>query len=877
MRWLRVASMRLRSLFGGGRMDDDVDEEIRYHLERQTELNIAAGMAPGDARQAARRVFGGVAQRKEECRDARRVALVEDGLHDARYALRTLGRSPWFSAAAIVTLALGIGANVAVFTIVHGVLLRPLPFPDPDRLFLVFFAAPGPFIAQPGLVDRHYLAFRAADRLFDRLASFASSTANLTAAGEPAVVSVAGVTPDFFAALRVGPALGRTFTTGDDLSGSDAIVIVSDKLWRSRLGADPAIVGAAITLDGIRRTVVGIMPPGFNFPAEAEAWTPLAIRSEPGWIMMRPVLGRLKPGVSVQQARAELAAFVRQLPDAEPDRASWVTGVVPLKELLVRDVRYSLEIFAAAVAFVLLIACANVANLLLARAAARQREIDVRAALGASRRRLIRQLLTESVVVSLAGGICGIVLARWGVPVLLTLAPAGRIPRLEMIRIDGPVLAFALAISLATGVLFGVVPALRMTGSRLRGSLLPGGRTPAASQERFRAALVIAEIALALVLLTGAGLLLRSFVKLRAVDVGFEPKNVIALTVDLPESEYPSPERLRAFHTAMLGRLSALPDVIAAGAVNWRPLDTILIRGDFQLDDGRPLPQGFVADKPAISPGYFHAMGLRLVRGRDFTEHDNAAAPRVAIVSGTVARVLWPGADPIGRRISMTDHPKPEDWITIVGIVDDIRQLGPREGAHPAVYQPYLQVDQPFFLSHMTFAVRTASDPLRVAPAVRAALRAVDKNQPARTIASMEDVLAATTAEPRFEARLLGAFAFTALVLACLGTYSVLAYAVAQRTHEIGVRMALGAPSGAVLWMVLRRTFALAAAGVALGTAGAFAATRMLATVLFDVTPSDPPTFAAAALTILCAALAAGLIPARRATRVDPLVALRHE
>jgi predicted permease len=875
-RWLYTVPLRVRSLFRARQVDEELDEELRFHLEQRTQQYVDQGMPPADARYAALRAIGGVEQRKEECRDTRRVRLVQELIADLRYGCRLLRRTPAFTAAAVATLALGIGASVAMFTVVNGVLLRPLPFPQADRLHLVTHAPRGPFITQPGLSDRNYLAFREQDRLFAHLAAVSSYTGKLTGGGDPAIVRAAKVTGDFFATLGVHPTLGRVLVTDDERRGQDKVVVLSDSLWRGRFGGDPAIGGKQIVLDGTSRTIVGVMPEGFSFPAGSEAWTPQQIRFDPHMTMMAIVLGRLKPDATIAQAKAEFGIFLRQRPGNSDDDGTAVSGVLPLQELIVGDIRRPLEIFAGAVTFVLLIACANVANLLLARASGRHREIAVRAALGASRARIVRQLLTESALVSLAGGAAGLLLARWGVPTLLALAPKGKVPRLEMIQIDGRVLFFALVVSLVTGMIFGFAPALRISRHRLRSSLLPGSRTWNAGQDRVRATLVVAEIALALVLLTGAGLMLKSFLRLRSVDTGFRPDNVVTLTVDLSGSEHATPDQLKAFHRAMLERLSTLPDALGVGAVNWRPLGTMLIHGDFQLEGGQPVPDGFTADKPAISPGYLSAMGIRLVGGRDFTARDDGASPGVAIVSRTIAR-MFPGENAVGRRITLETTPRPADWLTIVGVVDDVKQWGPSEASHAAIYQPYLQVNRPFFLSQMTFAVRTGSDPLRLAPAMRTILRDVDRNQPAQSIASMADVVDAATAQPRFQARLLGIFAALALALAIVGTYGVIAYAVSQRTHEIGVRIALGARPQAVLWMVIRRTLMLGALGVTVGTVGALAATRVLATFLFEVTPTDPTTFVAVAVLILGAALTAGVIPARRATRVDPLVALRHE
>jgi putative ABC transport system permease protein len=525
---------------------------------------------------------------------------------------------------------------------------------------------------------------------------------------------------------------------------------------------------------------------------------------------------------------------------------------------------------------VLLIACANVANLLLIRAASRQQEIAVRAALGAGRLRLMRQLLTESTLVAFAGGGAGMLLALAGVPALLALAPEGRIPRVEEIHINGWVLAFTLVLSVLTGIVFGLAPALHATRRNLGPSSLQGTRTASGRHEGLRSALVVSEIALALVLTTGAGLMLKSFLRMSAVHPGFRAENVLTMTVDLPAAAYRSAADAQAFHRRALEKMADLPGVLAAGAVNWMPLGRGLIRGDFQLEGGRKLPRGFLADKLVVSPGYLRTMGIRLISGRDFTERDTSA-PGVVLVSQSVARRLWPGEEAVGKRIAEQDHPKPEDWLTIVGVVDDVIQRDLTERPDPAIYRPYLQVTQPFWLTHMTFLVRTASEPHGLAPALRSVLHDVDPNQPVQSISSMDEVIATTTAEPRFQTRLLGVFSLAALALSAIGIYGVLAYSVTERTREIGIRIALGAETSHVMRMVLRRTLALTAAGVALGTAGALTVTRVLGKLLFDVKPTDPATFLGVALLLAAVALCAGLPPARRATRVDPLVALRYE
>ena len=868
---------RMRAVFRRKLVETELDEELQFHLERQVEKYVQGGLSKEEAWRRARMEFGGVELAKEECRDARGVNFIESVLQDVRYGVRTLGKNPGFTAVAVLTLALGVGANTAVFTVVNGVLLRPMPFPEAERLVLVSLTPRGgPFEWQPGVSDRDYLAFREQDHAFERIASFTSqATANLTGAGDPVQIPVAYVTTDFFPTLRTNPAIGRGFLAEEEEPGRDNVVVLSNELWKERFGADPGILGKTVRLDGISRSVVGVMPPGFAFP-NARVWVPLKIRVDEHNSFTRPVVGRLKPGVTPQQARAELETFAERQPlgpgESKRDRRP---QIIPLKDLLVANIRPSLLVFTGAVAFVLLIACANVANLFLARAAGRGHEMALRSTLGAGRGRLVRQLLTESTLLSLAGGACGILIAFWSVPALLALAPAGKVPRMEMIRMDGWVLAYTFGISVITGIVFGLAPAFHATRRDVRETLSHAGRGVTASHERMRGALTVSEIALALVLLTGAGLLLKSFLRLRTVNPGFSPHSVLTITVDLPDSTYRTAAQMRAFHARTLAELARLPGVPASGAVNLLPLGGFLTMGTFQVEGGRR-PPGFMVDKPCISPGYFRAMGIQLLRGREFTETDNETAPGVVVVSQSVARTLWTGQDPVGKRISMEDEPKPEDWLTVVGVVDDVRQRGLATGSDPAIYQPYLQISSAFFLSHMTFVVKTASRPESVAAGIRTVLRSVDKNQPI-SIASMDTLIAATTAELRFQARLLTAFAMVSLVLTIVGIYGVLAYSVAQRTREIGVRMALGAQGADVLGMLLRKALVLTLAGIFLGGASALALTRVLEKFLFEVKPADLSTYAAVAVILTLSALAACYVPARRGMRVDPMVALRYE
>jgi putative ABC transport system permease protein len=872
--------MTLRQLFSflrRDRRDAELDEEIRGHLALAEADRIRRGESPNEAADAARREFGNVGLVKEVTREMWGAIWFERLIQDLRYALRSLRLAPGFATIAILTLGLGIGATTAMFTVVNGVLLRPLPFAQPDRLFLISYKdANNPWQRQPALMDSHYLEYKARTRAFEGVAAFYGSPVTLTQAGEPMRLASTMVTPEFTNLLGVAPAIGTTFSADDGKTGREPVTLLSDNLWRDRFAADPRVVGKTITLDGVAHTVIGVMPPGFDFPNHARLWRPVAITLNPHQQRMSPVFGRLRPGVTVEQARAELVAVAPTFPVPPEDKGkARVAEVVPISQFVVGDVTRPLWVFAGAVGFVLLIACANVANLLLMRATSRQQEIALRSALGAERLRLIRQLLTESVVIAALGGALGVLLAMLGVRALIALAPAGRIPRVDELHTDLTVLAFTVVLSLVTGMVFGLAPAFRTTRRELRDSLGQGARTTI-GHGGLRAAFVISEIALALMLLAGAGLMIRSFAQMRAVELGFRPENVVSMTVDLPASTYQNAEAMRRFHHDVLEGLARLPGVEAAGAVNWQPLGGNLIAGDFHMEDGRQKPDGW-ADKMVVSPDYFRTWGVRLRSGRVFTDRDVMSSPGVAIISKSVARRYWPNADPIGKRITTSDKPKPEDWLTIVGVVDDVIQEDVKTKRDPAMYQPYAQVNYPFFLEHMSFAVRTAASPVSIAPGMRSVLRTVDKDQPVQRLATMRELVSDTTAEPLFQARLLAFFSALALALAAVGIYGVLAYSVAERRHEIGIRVALGAQGRDIVRMVVRRTLALSVPGVVLGLLGALAVTRVIGRLLFGVKPNDPVTLIAVAGLLAAVALIAALIPARRATRVDPLTALRTE
>ena len=859
------------------RAEQDLNDELQVFVDMAAADQVSGGVAPAEARRQAVLELGGLEQAKERVRTARHGAWLDDAGRDVRYGLRTLRRNPMFTAVALLTLALGIGANTAIFTLVRSVLLRPLPFPDPDALYVISHASPGPRWLYPDMSDRGYLGFREATSAFQTLATFTSAECTLTGAGDATRLHGAAVTTDFFRVLGVNAAAGRTFGPEDDRAGNDKIVLIGDGLWRSRFSADPGLVNRTMTLNGEPYRVVGILPAGFAYPREATYWIPLTVRISPNLGYSRPVIGRVKPGVTQKQARADLDGWVRSLPPDPRRPRDLVTQVTPLHEAMVGDTRLPLLVFGGAVGFVLLIACANVANLLLMRAVSRRHEIAMRLALGASRRRVVRQLLTEAALLSLAGGVLGAGIAVLSGPALLSLIPAGWIPQDTAVRVDAWVLLFTAGLSVLSGLVVGLAPIAQMRRDGGDNPLREESASATPHSHRVRHVLVVAEVALTLVLLVGAGLLVRSFVGLRSVPLGFTPERVTSMTMDLPVSRYPETSGVVAFHDRLLDSLSRLPGVVSAGAVNWLPLGDMVIWGDVQAEDRRDLAGQYNATKVAVSPDYFTTVGIRLLRGRAFTEADRTGRPPVLIVSESVARRLWPDGDPLGKRMALVERPKPEDWLTVVGVVDDVRQGGFRSDPTHAVYQPYSQITSRFFVGYMTFLVRTTGDPAQAAPLMRAALNRIDPDEAPQMLAALETVIDRTVSEPKFQARVLGVFSLVALVLAAIGIYGVLAASVLERRREIGVRMALGADQTTVVRMILRRTLVLTATGILTGLACSLAATKVLATLLFDVTPTDGPTFAVAVAVLLLAAVCSGIVPARRATRIEPLVALKAE
>ncbi|HLK21037.1 MAG TPA: ABC transporter permease [Bryobacteraceae bacterium] len=790
-------------------------------------------------------------------------------VQDFRFALRTLWKTPAFTAIAFLALALGIGANSAIFTVVNSVLLHPLPFPDSSRICHIYTQRFGDFT---GIPDAAFVELKKQSTTFQNIAAISGGSTSLTGLGEPTAVHGAAVTWEFWGALGVGPSRGRTFGASD----IDNVAVIGDKLWRSRFNADPSILGKVVKLEGAPHTIIGIMPAGFGFPADAELWTPLIVKLQENRQYAYNVIGRMKPGSTVGQALAETKTIAQRL-DPRAKDAGASAGVVPLHEFVVGKIRPSLYVLLGAVGFILLIACANVANLLLARGSGRQQEIAVRASLGASRFRLIRQLLTESTLLAIAGGALGLLLALWGVPLLVKLVPAGLIPRLAEVGINGQILVFTFGLSLATSLIFGLAPALTLSKAHLADSLKQDNRRMSGSQG-LRSVLVTCEIALSLVLLIGAGLMIKSFVRLSSVDPGFHPESAFVITTNLPESDPRGAKQLIEYHDQVVDKLAALPGVTSAGAINWLPMGDAFVQGDFYTEAGARPAAHFTAAKPSVTPGYFPAMGIRLLNGRLFDNRDTENSTPVAIVTQSLARRAWGDANPLGKRVTLEDHPQAKDWLTVIGVVDDVKQHDLAEKKPlPTVYQPIRQVTFSFFLNQMSYVVRANGNDAALPGLMRSRFRELDPNQPIQLMSTMSEMVSATTAEPRFYSRMLGSFSAIALLLASLGIYGVMAYSVAQRTREIGIRVALGAQRADIFRSVMLRSAFLVSSGVALGLAGAFGITRVLSKLLFEVKPTDAATFTAVSVLLILVALAATYIPARRATSVDPMVALRYE
>ncbi|HEV2419212.1 MAG TPA: ABC transporter permease [Terriglobia bacterium] len=872
MRWYQ-------RLFRRRLTEKQIDAELRFHLEQQIADYVAAGMSPEEARRRSRLEFGGLDQVKEECRDVGAARFVETLIQDLRYGLRQLRRNPGFTAIAVITLALGIGANTAMFSVVDTVLLRALPYKNPSRLVWATERF-GFNYGAAGVVSPDYLGWQEHNQVFEQIgASGGGSDANLTGAGQAERLAIRNVTTRFFPMLGVRPILGRTFLPSEGAQGRDHVALLSETLWHNHFGADPHIIGKTIHLDSVPYTVTGVMPAWLH--PGTDVWTPFALNEprfsprSPRWAILT-VIGRLKPGVGVRQAQSNLQVITQQMDRAYPPQASRFRAherveVIPLHQLLVQNVRTLLLILLGAVGFVLLIACANVANLQLSRGVARSKEMAIRTALGAGRARLIRQLLTEGFLLAAAGGLIGALAGLWATTILKQLIPPG-LP--AKINFDPRVLAFSAVIALLAVLLFGFAPAWISSRTEISEAVKEEGlRAGPRAATRLPNLISAVEIALSLILLIGAGLLARSFVSLSEVKLGFEPHGLLLATVERPNTlAAGNTGEYAGFFRNILESVRSLPGVQQAALVSQYPLGPphngnmlLNVQGSGQVHP----PQ--VVLVTAISADYFGTMGIRLLKGRAFSEDDGPGAQPVLIINRRLAQILFRNRDPLGQHISLASDRA--EWMEVIGVVSATRGGTLEEEPGLEMFVPYLQ--QPPF--GMTLVVRTKSHPELLGGALRKAVQQVDKDQPVFDVVTMDEVIADAMAPRWFKLVLLGLFALLALALAAIGIYGVLSYGAAQRTHEFGIRMALGAQKRDVLRIVLGRGMGLALTGISIGIVGALGLTRFLSSLLYGVTPTDPLTLGVVSLILLGVALLACYIPARRAAKVDPMVALRHE
>jgi putative ABC transport system permease protein len=883
MRWLQSISNRLRSLFRRDTVEQEIGSELHFHIERQVEENILAGMNPQEARRAASREFGGVEQVKEECRDTRRANYLENLLKDVRYGFRMLRKSPSFTFFAVAVLALGIAANSAIFSIADAILVRPLPYRDANRLVMIWEDSSAYGFPKDTPAPGNFSDWKSRNQVFEDVAAISDGSFNLTGSGNPENLIGKWATANLFSVLGVSPALGRDFRPEDDVPGAPAVALLSHGLWLRRFGGDPRIVGKEILLNNEKCTVIGVMKRGAQFPdRETDLWVPsrfttaqLANRRN----HFLQVVARLKPRVSLGTANANLATIASQLEKENPDSNAKVGAfAVPLREELAGDVRPAIFMLLGAVCFVLLIACANVANLLLSRATGRRREMAMRIALGATRARVIQQMLTESILLSIFAGVAGLLFSIWGTKFLATLIPTGIAP-MTGTGVDGRVLLFTLAISLATGIVFGIIPASRVSQFQLAHSLKQGGGRSGVGSggHRLRDALVISEVALAIVLLTGAALMIRSLENLYHLDPGFRADHVLVMRTPLPRQKYEAFAARAAFYEQVLERVEGLPGVVAAGYTTWVPLTNAGGATGITIE-GKPEPAPadvLVPNIRIISRDYTRALQMKLMEGRLFESRDAAGTLPVALINQTMARNYWTGEDPAGKRFKVGGYSEKSPWLTVIGVVGDVHQAGLAVPARAEMYLPYQQEDLGFEPEYL--AVRTAGDPMALGEIVRQQIWAVDKEQPVAGMMPLEDLVDENLASRKMQASLLSGFAGLALLLVTLGIYAVLSFAVTQRTQEIGVRVALGAQPGDVLRMIFSQGFRLFLMGAALGLAAAFVLSRALVHLLFGVSAYDPVSFAGVTILLAAVALLACYVPARRATRVDPLIALRYE
>jgi len=876
--WFREIQLRIRALFRKRELDAEMDEEMRSHVAMRTQENIEAGMNPDEARYAALRQFGWVESIKETCRDQRGVRWLENLIQDLRFAARQLRKNPGFTAVAVLTLALGIGANTAVFSVIERVLIRPLPYRSPHQLVMIRGKA-SVSISPPNFLD-----YQAQNHVFEAMATFNAGSRTLTENAEPERIRTGLVTAGFFEILGIKPILGRTFLSGESEEGRNNVVVLSHSLWRRRFGANPDIIGQLVTLDKQAHFVIGVLPPDFAFSVPgvfrpAEMWAPAILpndNAQRGNAYLR-VIARLRPGVTMQRAQMELDVITQRLAQEYPQTLAGVrTRIVSLHDQMIGNSRTVLSIMLTAVALVLLIACANIANLQLARSSVRQKEMVVRAALGANRNRMVTQLLTESVFLALLGGMLGFGLAWWGTGLFSRLGPAN-MPVGTAAGINWIVLAFSTGISASAGILFGLAPTVQLSSLDLNSFLKErsGGPAVGVSGTRLRSLLMIAEVAVSVILLIEAGLLIRSFVQLQNVNPGFATKNLVTIPLELPHFSYPEPSEQATLYRQAIECVGRLPGVEAVGGIDDLPLTSDSDAEGFTIEGQPPFPVGQTpfAQVRKITAGYFRTMRIPIIRGRSVSEQDTDSALPVIVINQSLARRFFPEQDPVGRRMKFGSPTEQSRWMAIAGVVGDVRDLGLDTKANLEVYVPCEQNPS----SYLNLVIRAKDKADGLAAEVREEIRRLDKNLPLLSVRSMEAVLVESLSERQFLVLLLGVFAGLALLLAAIGVYGVISYAVSRQTRQIGIRMALGAQFRDVLKLVLKKAIREALLGVVIGLAGALALTRIIKSQLYEVSRTDPITFCSVVLLLFVAALIASWLPARRAAKINPMVALRYE
>ncbi len=889
---------RLRSLFRRNRVESELSDELHAHVECETEKHMKLGLSREAAQRRARLLFGGFEKVNEECREARGVYLLDTLMQDLRYAARTLRRKPGITIVIVLTLALGIGASTAVFSIINTVLLKPLPYPASGQIVFPWRLAPRGM--QLGYDEipwgrSEFLVLSKESKAFQFLGAFKSDSFNLTGAGEPVRINGLRASAGFFPALGVQPALGRPFSSEEDTTGHEHVVMLSDSLWREQFGGDPAIVGRTVELNASAYTIIGVMPASFSFPhaeempdgftfeRDVKLWVPLALPTGPpipSESSELAIVARMADGVSISQAQAEMNLMTKRLENfygAKQAMGWFDSRVTPLAKQATGDTRRPLLLIFSAVGIVLLIACSNIASLVLARSLARNREFTLRAALGAGRIRIARQLLTESLLPSVIGGAVGVAFANAAIHFVKAFGPAN-LPRLQEVTIDFRVLAFATACSILTGILFGLAPAIGMSQINLAESLNEGGQKLSGDgvSSRVRKTLLVCEVALAFVLVIVAGLVAQSFFHLLSVDAGFRADQVLTFELSLPELKYPDQQHIAALYQRVLRSLQSQPGIESAAIVETLPIGGATESTGIRIPDWTPPQSGIrrYANYTIASPGFFATVGAPILRGREFTESDTATSMPVIVINEAMAKKFWPGQDTIGKQVGPGSPLYPLG--TIVGVVANVKHLSLREDPGPEMYVPYTQKVWPSLLT-MDVVLRSHLDGASVVTSARNAIHAVDADLPITNVRPLASLVDDSVARPRFSMLLLTAFGVFALVLACIGIYGVISYSVAQRTREIGVRVALGATRLNIFGMILGQGARLAGLGIAIGVAVALGVTRMMSSFLYDVRPADPATFVVVCVILLSVAALACYLPARQATRVDPLIALRHD